>query len=621
MEARSGPPASKERPVVIVGTAPRVALTVARSLARRGIRVVTVPSSEDEGRILSRAIAEYAHLPDARLHPAEFDRGLEAVVRRTGADLLMACSDKALAAIARNYDALHVLADPGVPPPAVAARVLDKRATIDAARSLGIGVPATFDLEDTRFDRASLLYPAIAKPKDHTTLGGLRIRYLADGDDLADAMRDDPSFAERYLLQQFVPGVGVGVAVLMKGGEPLAVFCHRRLKELPAAGGVSVVSESTEPDPALVTQSVGLLRALGWEGIALVEYRRADDGRTWLMEINGRYWGSLSTAVEAGVDFPFYQWQVAHGQTPEPPRTYPAAVRVRWTRGAILRLRERLFEHAGFGTTRGRGADELRTFWADFSPDVRSALWSAGDPIPAIVDVMPGLSRFTGSALRAAVKAMIPRGVRRAHRSLGLRGAARYVGSSMLGVVGLGRSGLPRPFAPRSVLFVCSGNIMRSPLAAAVFRSTLRELGATGVVVDSSGLHTPPGRPADPRAIEAATQAGVSLDDHRSKPMSAELARDFEAIFVMDRVQQLELEDRFAACAAKTYILGVQLPGVSAVEIDDPYLADAKRCAAILTLVRERAAGLARLLANDLKAPMRASDEPVATDATEPGAT
>jgi protein-tyrosine-phosphatase/predicted ATP-grasp superfamily ATP-dependent carboligase len=615
--------AIKPRPVMIVGTAPRVALAVARSLARRGIDVLSAPSSDDEGRIPSNAFAGYVHLPDARTHPDEFDEGLEAAVKRSGVDMLVPCSDKALAAIARNYASLRTLAHPGCPPPDIVARVLEKNSTLDAARSLGLDMPATYDLQNRdsyASTRSTLAFPLVAKPKNHSGRGGVRIRYIADAAALEALIREEPQFSATYLVQQFVAGSGVGVAVLMQDGVPKATFVHRRVKELPAAGGVSVVSEGIPPEPALVEKAVALLRAVAWEGVAFVEFRRAPDGTDWLMEINGRYWGTLSTAIAAGVDFPYYQWQSVHGIALEPERSYATGVRVRWTRGAILRLRERLFERPGFGTVRRDSREELRSFWSDFSPPVKSALWSSRDPIPAMVDVLPALRRFFGSALRAALKRLVPSRLAQAQRRFGFGGVLQYLWLGMQHASGVRRMSVPRPFLPRSVLFVCSGNIMRSALAAAVFQTELHVLGVDEVVVESCGLHADPGTTADPRTLEAAAGAGLDLSGHRAQMMTDSLACSFDAVFAMDRMQELELSRRFPACAAKTYLLGACLRGRPAVDIPDPYLADAVRSQAILAIVRERAADLARLVALDVTRQRAGNPEARGRDASESGA-
>ena len=111
-----------------------------------------------------------------------------------------------------------------------------------------------------------------------------------------------------------------------------------RLKELPPSGGVSVLATSESLDAELVRDSIELLRALEWEGVAMVEFRVSPTRGAYLMEVNGRYWGTVGLPVSAGTDFPLYQWQILHGERPavKPPADM---IRWRWTAGYVRRLR------------------------------------------------------------------------------------------------------------------------------------------------------------------------------------------------------------------------------------------------------------------------------------------
>ena len=58
----------------------------------------------------------------------------------------------------------------------------------------------------------------------------------------------------------------------------------------------------------------------------MVEFKvNPNDGSAVLMEVNGRYWGTISLPIFAGMDFPWYHWQVAHGERPEIPVHTPQA--------------------------------------------------------------------------------------------------------------------------------------------------------------------------------------------------------------------------------------------------------------------------------------------------------
>src|SRR6185436_4020752 len=99
------------------------------------------------------------------------------------------------------------------------------------------------------------------------------------------------------LIQERIIGPGVGVFVCCDGSDVLATFAHRRIREKPPSGGVSVLCESAAVDPIAKEHAIALLRAMQWRGVAMVEFKQNDsDGTLRLMEINGRFWGSLQLA-------------------------------------------------------------------------------------------------------------------------------------------------------------------------------------------------------------------------------------------------------------------------------------------------------------------------------------
>jgi predicted ATP-grasp superfamily ATP-dependent carboligase len=109
-----------------------------------------------------------------------------------------------------------------------------------------------------------------------------------------------------------VGGEGRGVFLLAREGRIEVSFAHRRLREKPPWGGVSTLCEAADPEPVLVEYSARLMRALKWSGVAMVEFKWDPESRSaWLMEINGRFWGSMQLAVTSGIDFPWLLYQQA----------------------------------------------------------------------------------------------------------------------------------------------------------------------------------------------------------------------------------------------------------------------------------------------------------------------
>jgi protein-tyrosine phosphatase/predicted ATP-grasp superfamily ATP-dependent carboligase len=106
------------------------------------------------------------------------------------------------------------------------------------------------------------------------------------------------------ILQEFVKGIGVGASfIFSKQHKIIAYFGHRRILELFPDGGPSVIAESYLHLGAL-KNGAKLLKALKWQGVAMTEFRLGSDGRLYFMELNPRFWGTLSLAIASGVDFP-----------------------------------------------------------------------------------------------------------------------------------------------------------------------------------------------------------------------------------------------------------------------------------------------------------------------------
>jgi predicted ATP-grasp superfamily ATP-dependent carboligase len=317
----------------------RAALAAVRALGARGAAVHVV--SED-GRSLAGA-SRYA-AADHGLGRPESGRGwaaeLEALVVREGLDLVVPVAELSLVNLyaAGAEERIRLAA----PVREAFEAATDKRALLERAARLGLHVPrGTFVADPSRLDALpeGLAFPAVLKPRRSLFLENGRwvaasVRIVEDTEALR-RLRDDPGLRGGALVQEYLPGHGEGVFLLTDSGRPLARFAHRRLREKPPTGGVSVLRESIAPDPQLLAWSERLLADLAFTGVAMVEFRRTPEGRAALMEINPRLWGSLQLAVDAGVDFASLLVALHRG-TRLDERLLPApelGVRLRWLLG------------------------------------------------------------------------------------------------------------------------------------------------------------------------------------------------------------------------------------------------------------------------------------------------
>jgi protein-tyrosine phosphatase len=127
-----------------------------------------------------------------------------------------------------------------------------------------------------------------------------------------------------------------------------------------------------------------------------------------------------------------------------------------------------------------------------------------------------------------------------------------------------------------SVLFVCLGNICRSPLAEAAFRNEAERLGLD-VEVDSAGTgdwHV--GRPPDPRAAEVARKNGTDISHLRARQVTAEDFRRFDFIVALDGANLASLLDLQPPDGrAELLLLLDHVPGREGEPVADPYYGDA----------------------------------------------
>jgi predicted ATP-grasp superfamily ATP-dependent carboligase len=270
----------------------------------------------------------------------------------------------------------------------------DKQHVLALAKQLGIAVPAQWVATspgDTLPQIPDDAFPLVLKPSRSVGESqGRRTKatvvYARDHWSLDAALnRLDPS-AFPVLLQQRITGPGIGVFLLRWDGATVATFAHRRIREFPPSGGVSVVCESIGLPEELQRSAEALLEQLDWSGVAMVEFKQdRETGRPFLMEVNPRFWGSLQLAIDAGVDFPWYLVQLALGEKVNPVHTWTIGRRSRWEWGEVDLLLARLRKSRAALDLPADAPGRLKTLAASalfWRPGQRGAVLRLGDPLP-----------------------------------------------------------------------------------------------------------------------------------------------------------------------------------------------------------------------------------------------
>jgi predicted ATP-grasp superfamily ATP-dependent carboligase len=278
-------------------------------------------------------------------------------------------------------------------------RMADKAEVLAVAGRLGIKVPDQIVLEGPPTDPqiAELAFPVVLKPSRSLVAGEshrfkLAVRHAQDRRQLNQIVKSLPDAAWPVLAQRRVSGPGIGIFLLLKDGALLAQFAHRRILEKPPWGGVSVCSEAVAVSPRLVEQSAELLRAFSWSGVAMVEYKvDRHTGDPYLMEVNGRFWGSLQLAIDAGVDFPRLLVESATGRDVVPVLGWRSGIRLRWRLGEvdhlIARLRRSTSHPHRFGELPSLGSAFRHAILPAWHPRSRGEVFRLNDPRPGLVEL------------------------------------------------------------------------------------------------------------------------------------------------------------------------------------------------------------------------------------------
>ena len=351
--------------VLVTDASERAALAVIRSLGKKHIEVTAGDSTRFNIGFLSKYCKNRVQYPPPELEKTKFVKAMLKLVREESFDVLIPITDLAMVPIIEQKENFEEYTKVAAPNYSTAVRVLDKIETLQIAQQHSIPCPRTmFDHEITDIYEFSkkITYPVVIRPRMKVSWVGekaliLKVtqnNYAYSPQDLIEKWIRLVSILKKVgrhedflMVQEFVQGEGYGVEVLMHDGEPRALFMHRRLREYPTTGGASTLRESVR-DNNLAQLGIKLLQAMGWDGVAMVEFRvNANTGKPKLIEVNGRFWGSLPLAINSGVDFPYLLYKSIVDKEDFTSSKYRIGLKQRWLAGDFLWLYSSLINGDG----------------------------------------------------------------------------------------------------------------------------------------------------------------------------------------------------------------------------------------------------------------------------------
>lgn len=534
----------------MLGFDDRAFLSVVRSLGRAGIGVHVGWCQPRTCALRSRYIHVMHDIPGPD-QPHWHTRLVE-LLSRESFDLVIPCHDQELIPLQENR---HIFDSQ------VGVWLLNDRAfragtnKIEAgrlARSLGIPAPMEETLSSADQSDAVLAkfrFPIVLKPASSFSIDDLQnkrmVRRVSTKDAFLTYLAEALTVGEVLVQENFI-GRGVGVEFLANQGEALYTFQHERVHE-PLLGGGSSYRRSVERDPELLEATRRLVKALDYTGVGMVEFRVDPESRRWVfLELNPRFWGSLPLAIAAGADFPRFLYELLVEGRRDFPQDYRVSLYARHVANDIGWLSSNLRADKTDQTLAIKPLSavlsellnllKLRERWDTLTLD---------DPVPGLYDLWNiagrGWRRLARRVRSAGAPAIFMRYLRRRNARAGFRRSAR-------------------------VLFVCRGNICRSPFAELY---AVKNLGL-GRSFSSCGHIRREGRQTPRPGIEAASRFEVDLTAHRSRVLNEELTRWADTIFVFDESDLEAVTSQYPTARRKLHYLGAMWRDGSHL-IPDPF--------------------------------------------------
>ena len=545
-------PTPKQGKVLVLGRDNRSCLSVVRSLGRKNIEVHLGWSFSGDVVQHSKYIHKIYEIPAYQADNDAWKETLLSIFRSEKYDLVIPCSDPTTLPLQRHRSDFEPLVQIYLLNDDVFEIVADKARLYKLAITLGINIPlhetcSSIEHVDGLVSRLGL--PLILKPISSFKMENLQRKnhvHRAESEEELRYLIQPMLKTGEVQAQSYFTGKGVGVEVLASEGEILLSFQHERVHE-PIGGGGSSYRKSVSLSPELLSATEKLMKALNYTGVAMVEFMvNARTGAWILVEINGRFWGSLPLALASGVDFPYALYQLLVRKKKAVNRGYCHPIFCRNISHDFQWLIDQVRADA---SKRKHQKLPLLAYLKDsvhlLKMQERNDTLVWDDLYPGILEVKQLIGSYTGRLTNQLQMHFLSQpSIRKRY----VKRARRAVKKSA------------------NVLFICKGNICRSPFAEYYARTIFPKT----IDIRSCGYFPIKDRMSPEDALRASSTFGIDLSGHRSKLITEALLQQADVVFIFDEENKKILKERFPFVSSKIYFLGALSPAKDTI-IKDPY--------------------------------------------------
>lgn len=325
--------------ILVLDAHKNASVVVARTLADEGVEVTVGGWSRFSPAMLSRMVSDRFDYPSPYQHPRRFLTELESHLERNDYLAVVPISDLSHVLLAKHKDRLERTGTAvGVEGWQQFVAANNKKSLAVLVEDLSVPTPHTQAPEapsEAAELRENFSYPVVIKPQYTTiqhedgTYAEARIseeNYVYDPENLVETYR---GLVEKYpyfrsdppIVQEVVPGTVEATCGVAEDGEFLEYFQEERLRMYPVDGGSSSLRQGIRR-PEMAENARRVVSALEWTGPIYIEFIHSPEGNCYVLEVNGRYWGSVGCAIQGGVNVPQLHYRQLKGVDQSPSQRY-----------------------------------------------------------------------------------------------------------------------------------------------------------------------------------------------------------------------------------------------------------------------------------------------------------
>lgn len=308
--------AKKGRVILTYGRS-LMTLTAAHSLGKRNIEVIGCDDVDATVVGFSRYVEEYfIHAPyrkDKEKYLADLEKNIRKFKPADDRPYILMPMFKDTQILAEHKERFEGLITIAAPDTAAIEKVMTKDAFAATCEELDLQAPKTIKTENIEALEArqdEITFPALIKPYDD--VGGRGIHKVGTFDELKERYQESiEHYGEPPLVQEIIEGDDYCLAAICDQGEIVSCMAYKNLYQFPRRSGAGIMRETIDESP-FVDTAQKLLKALGWHGVAQLDFRWSgiEGEPPYLIEVNPRFWAGLFHSVESGVDFPWLLYQL-----------------------------------------------------------------------------------------------------------------------------------------------------------------------------------------------------------------------------------------------------------------------------------------------------------------------